>query len=128
MTSQKNTAYDYILELLNDKKIDSWTKKVITTYLNNHEQVTDEEKECLISELLSGGGSPLELSAQYSTSNEDSTVTLKSLKHVSGVNALADKEDDGISRPCPYEGGSCIVSIDDDVWIKSGYQKNKPTK
>ncbi|MEG2489405.1 AAA family ATPase [Anaerorhabdus sp.] len=93
MTSQKDTAYDYLLELLNDKKIDSWMKKVITTYLNNHGQVTEEEKECLISELLSGGGSPLELSAQYSTSNEDSTVTLKSLKHISGVNALADNQE-----------------------------------
>ena len=47
---------------------------------------------------------------------------------LANVNALADKEDDGISRPCPYEGGCFIVSIDDDVWIKSGYQKNKPTK
>ncbi|MFR2617155.1 NVEALA domain-containing protein [Parabacteroides goldsteinii] len=41
------------------------------------------------------------------------------------ANALANNEDDGLSRPCPYEGGTCYVSVGSDVWIKNGYQKTK---
>lgn len=93
MEGQKDTAYDYLLELLDDNKIDSWTKNVIIAYLNSHGQVSESEKENLVLELIEGNVSSIGLSAQYATNSENSNVKLNTLKHVSGVNALADNQE-----------------------------------
>lgn len=93
MEGQKDTAYDYLLELLDDNKIESWTKNVIIAYLNSHGQVSESEKENLVLELIEGNVSSIGLSAQYATNSENSNVKLNTLKHVSGVNALADNQE-----------------------------------
>jgi hypothetical protein len=42
---------------------------------------------------------------------------------LSNVEALANDEDDGISRPCPYNGGTCNIEVGSHFMIIDGYHK-----
>lgn len=60
----------------------------------------------------------------WNFSQNQNKVELSELA-LANVEALANNEDDGVSRPCPESGGTCIVEVGSTVMIQSGHQKKK---
>ena len=95
-----STAYDYLKEFANDKKCDDWTKLVIESYIVTRGKVTEELKNELVDCLIGKSNTISNVTSSMSSSNGDSTVVLKSIKHVSGVNALAENQFIKLNKDC----------------------------
>ena len=84
-----SNAEEYLLEYANDSKCAEWLNKVIKVFLANKK---DDYIEALAKELIGICDCTLEELSTETADIENTEVVLMKLKHVSGVNALANDQ------------------------------------
>ena len=84
-----DNAEDYLLEYINDPKCSAWTAKVIKVFLSGH---TEENVEELAKDLIKVQDFDVSNFEVVNNEGVTSTIVLKELQHISGVNALADNQ------------------------------------
>ena len=84
-----DNAEEYLLEYINDPKCSEWTAKVIKVFLSGH---TEENVEELAKDLIQVQDFDVSKFEVVNNEGVTSTIVLKELQHISGVNALADNQ------------------------------------
>lgn len=82
-------AYEYLQEFKNDKKCDTWLRKVIETFLqkNPNEQINGLAKDLLEIEEYT-----VSCEEEKKLVGENDFVVINELTHKTGVNALAENQ------------------------------------
>ncbi|WP_027430483.1 AAA family ATPase [Lachnospira multipara] len=86
------TAYDYLKDFSTDKKCDAWIKLVIEAFVITRGRITDDIKKELVDCLLGRAVTTTCVKSAVATTSTNDTVVLKKLKHLQGVNALANNQ------------------------------------
>ncbi len=86
------TAYDYLKDFSTGKKCDAWVKLVIDAFVITRGKITDDIKKELVDCLLGRAATTTSVKSAAATTSTNDTVVLKKLKHIQGVNALANDQ------------------------------------
>ena len=86
------TAYDYLKELVADKKCDAWIRLVIEAYVITRGKINEDIKKELVDCLLGRATTTPSVKSTSVTRKNSDTVLLMRLMHIRGVNALANDQ------------------------------------
>lgn len=87
------SAIDYLIDFINSKQNEPWLKKVVIKYLNGNEKIGDEELNAIAKEIILDKRSSETLKGKFSTIASKENVKINRIKHISGINALAENQE-----------------------------------
>lgn len=88
----KNNAIDYLIELAENDKCNTWVSYVIKYFIENQGVIDDNTKNDLADYLLQRKEIPELKSSSFKFNSNNEKILLKKLNHHSGVNALSDEQ------------------------------------
>ncbi|WMB29673.1 AAA family ATPase [Streptococcus didelphis] len=87
------SGFDYLKEFISNDKNSNFLREIISMYISSNGKLTDSDLEQLAENLLIDKKFEISPITKVTTSYKQPKISIKRLKHIQGVNALATNQE-----------------------------------